>query len=363
MAFIKQTSPHAHNKAAGISQTGDVMRLVALATIPGLIALSYFFGPGTLINVVMAATMAMGFEALVLKLRNRPIAFYLQDYSALVTGVLLGLALPPYCPWWIVAIGVFTAIVMAKHLYGGMGYNPFNPAMVGYVVLLISFPLEMTQWAAPRTVLAEGQSLMGPISALGQIWLGTPIGIAEGSLDAYTGATPLDLFKQNSGYLVEHFYASEPIFNTARWAGAGWEWANIGFLLGGCFLLYKRVFTWHAPVSMLVALTAMSALFYDGGSSTSGGSPLLHLLSGATMLGAFFIVTDPVTSAVSNKGRMIYGAAIGILIYVIRVWGNYPDAVAFAVLLMNFAAPFIDYYTLPRTYGHTEVRKATEKKD
>ena len=134
------------------------------------------------------------------------------------------------------------------------------------------------------------------------------------------------------------------------------------FLAGGVWLLYKRIFTWHAPLAMVAALTLMAALFYDGGSSTSGGSPLMHLFSGATMLGAFFIVTDPVTSAASTTGRLIYGAGIGILVYIIRVWGNYPDAVAFAVLLMNFAAPLIDNYSLPRTYGHNKRRKATEKK-
>lgn len=352
MAFLRITSPHAHSPG----DTGDVMRLVLLATLPGLIALSYFFGPGTLMNVVMAGASAMALEALVLKLRQRPVMFYLNDCSALVTGVLLGLALPPYCPWWIVAVGSFSAIVMAKHLYGGMGFNPFNPAMVAYVILLISFPVEMTQWAAPRSILEEGQSLVGPLTGLSAIWF-------DGALDGYTAATPLDVFKQNSSLLVEHLYNSEAIFSTGRWAGAGWEWANLGFLAGGLFLLYKRVFTWHAPVSMLVALFIMSGLFYDGGSSTSGGSPVLHLLSGATMLGAFFIVTDPVTSAVSTKGRIIYGAAAGVLIYVIRSWGDYPDAVAFAVLLMNFAAPFIDYYTLPRTYGHTKTRRATETKE
>ena len=352
MALLRITSPHTH----GPGNTADVMRLVLLATIPGLIALSYFFGPGSLINVLMACGACVGFEALVLKLRRRPLGFYLNDCSALVTGVLLGLALPPYCPWWVVAVGSFSAIVLAKHLYGGMGYNPFNPAMVGYVVLLISFPVEMTQWAAPRTLLAEGQSLLGPLDALASIWLGAP-------LDGMTAATPLDVFKHNSSYLVQHLYSTEAVFNTGRWAGAGWEWVNIGFFAGGVFLIYKRVFTWHAPVSMLVSLFLISGVFYDGGSSSSGGSPMLHLLSGATMLGAFFIVTDPVTSAVSNKGRMIYGACIGILVYVIRTWGDYPDAIAFAVLLMNFAAPFIDYYTVPRTYGHTKARRATEKED
>jgi len=356
MAFMKITSPHAHSPG----NTGDVMQQVMLACIPGLIALSYFFGPGTLINVVMACATAVACEAGVLKLRNRPIAFYLKDYSALVTGVLLGLALPPYCPWWIVAVGTASAIILAKHLYGGMGYNPFNPAMVGYVILLISFPVEMTQWAAPRPLLEEGQALLGPLSALQQIWFG---GGAEATFDSFTGATPLDVFKQNNSQLLEHLYNSAPIFSEGRWAGVGYEWANIGFLIGGVYLLYKRIFTWHAPVSMLASIFILSSVFYDGGSSNSGGSPLLHLLSGATMLGAFFIATDPVSSAVSTRGRLIYGAGIGVLVYLIRVWGNYPDAVAFAVLLMNFAAPFIDHYTLPRTYGHSKSRRATEKQE
>jgi electron transport complex protein RnfD len=163
-------------------------------------------------------------------------------------------------------------------------------------------------------------------------------------------ATPLDLLKQNRSLLVEDLWAQNPQFG--RWGGLGWEWANIGFLAGGLWLLYKRIFTWHAPVSMLASLALLSAIFYDSGSSASAGSPLFHLLSGATMLGAFFIVTDPVTSAVSNRGRLVYGTAIGILVFVIRTWGNYPDAVAFAVLIMNFAAPFVDYYTQPVAYGH-----------
>ena len=167
-------------------------------------------------------------------------------------------------------------------------------------------------------------------------------------------ATPLDLLKQNNALLVEDLWTQNPQFG--RWAGIGWEWANIAFLAGGAWLLYQRIFTWHAPVAMLASLSLLAALFYDGGSSASGGSPLFHLLSGATMFGAFFIVTDPVTSAASLRGRLIYGALVGALVYIIRVRGNYPDAVAFAVLLMNFAAPFIDHYTQPRTYGHQGTR-------
>jgi electron transport complex protein RnfD len=353
MAFMKITSPHAHSPG----NTGDVMKQVILACIPGLVILSYFFGPGTLINVVMASFTAVVCEAAVLKLRNRPIEFYIKDYSAVLTGVLLGLALPPYCPWWIVAIGSASAIILAKQLYGGMGYNPFNPAMVGYVILLISFPVEMTQWAPPRPLLEGGQALMGPMTALQQIWLGV-------SVDGYTAATPLDVFKQNEGkLLLENMYREAPIFSNGGWAGAGFEWANLGFLAGGGYLLYKKIFTWHTPVSMLATIAIMSFIFYDGGSSNSGGSATFHLFSGATMLGAFFIATDPVSSAVSTRGRLVYGAGIGLLIYLIRVWGNYPDAVAFAVLLMNFAAPFIDHYTLPRTYGHEQSRRATEKQE
>ncbi len=352
MSFIKASSPHAHH----MRDTSNVMQWVMLATLPGFIALSYFFGWGTLINLLIACSTALLCETFVLRLRNRPIGFYLKDCSALVTAVLLGLALPPYAPWWLVVVGTATAIILAKQLYGGLGLNPFNPAMIGYVVLLISFPVEMTRWINPITLSADGQlpSLIESLSAVFH---------SSTAVDAYTGATPLDLFKNQSGLLVEQIYSQEPLFMNSLMAGIGWEWVNLAFLAGGLVLLQKKIFTWHAPISMLVALTIMSALFYDGGSSTSGGSVLLHLFSGGTMLGSFFIITDPVSSAVSNKGRMIYGASIGILVYIIRVWGNYPDAVAFAVLLMNFAAPFIDYYTAPRTYGHKKSEHATRKRD
>jgi electron transport complex protein RnfD len=321
--------------------TAAVMRTVLLATLPGLVALTHFFGFGTLVNVAWACLVALASEALALKLRGRPMGLYLKDYSALVTATLLAIAMPPYAPWWLILVGVAFSILIAKHLYGGLGYNPFNPAMVGYVVLLISFPVQMTVWAAPAGVNATNTP--GLLAALQACFV-------PGSFDAVTMATPLDLLKQNKSLLVEDFWQQNAQFG--RWAGIGWEWANIGFLAGGAYLLYKRIFTWHAPLAMLASLTLMSALFYDGGSAASAGSPLFHLLSGGTMFGAFFIVTDPVTSAVSNRGRLIYGALIGVLIFVIRSWGNYPDAVAFAVLIMNFAAPFIDYYSQPRTYGH-----------
>ncbi|GIX29726.1 MAG: electron transport complex subunit D [Porticoccaceae bacterium] len=350
------SSPHLHAPL----DTPRLMRLVVAATLPGLVGLLWNFGWGPLINVLLASVFALGWEATALWIRRRPVSFTLADSSALVTGVLLGLALPPLAPWWLVAVGTFFAIVVAKQLYGGLGYNPFNPAMVGYVVLLISFPVEMTTWFTPRELLPEGVALPGLGESLSRVFLP---GAQVSPADAFTGATPLDLFKHQTGLLVEQIYAAYPLFARAELAGYGWEWVNLGFLIGGAFLLAQRVYTWHAPVGMLLGIALPAALFYDGGSSESGGSPLFHLFSGATMLGAFFIVTDPVTAAASRRGRLFQGLLAGVLVYLIRTFGNYPDAVAFAVLLTNFAAPLLDHYTLPRTYGHRRARRGTEKID
>jgi electron transport complex protein RnfD len=339
MPLLRITSPHAQ----GPMSTPWIMQQVLLATAPGILVLTHFFGFGVFINILWGSVVALGCEALALKLRQRPLAFYLKDCSALVTAFLLCIALPPYSPWWLIAVGIASAILLAKHLYGGLGYNPFNPAMAGYAILLISFPVQMTSWSPPRG-LGEVPGVLDALRAC----------FSPGDYDATTMATPLDVLKQNHGLLIADLWRQNPQFG--HWAGIGWEWANLAFLAGGLWLLYRRIFTWHAPLAMLASLSFFAAVFYDGGSSASGGSPLFHLLSGATMLGAFFIVTDPVTSAVSQRGRLIYGAMIGMLVYVIRVRGNYPDALAFAVLIMNFAAPFIDHYSQPRTYGHSRKR-------
>lgn len=340
MANSQNSSPHIHH---GLS-TQKIMQLVILACIPGLLALTVYFGWGTLLNIIWLCLLALGFETLIVSLRKREVSFYLSDYSALVTAVLLGLSMPPGSPWWLGLTGIFFAIVIAKHLYGGLGYNPFNPAMVAYVVLLISFPLEMTRWLLPREALQIAPSFMESLGAL--FSFGNTAGI-----ESFTGATALEEFKlDRGGLLVDEFWQQSNLFG--RWSGIGWEWVNLGFLSGGLFLLYKKILSWHIPVAILLSLTLLSAIFYDSGSSVSHGSPFMHLLGGATMLGAFFIATDPVTAATTIRGKLIYGALIGVLVYVIRVWGSYPEGMAFAVLLGNFAAPLIDYYTQPRVYGH-----------
>ncbi|MBM7060484.1 electron transport complex subunit RsxD [Pseudomonas sp. UL073] len=335
MALPRITSPH----TTGSNRTQRVMLQVLLAAAPGAFVLCWLYGFGTLINLLWASAVALGCEAAMLKLRGRPVQFFLRDGSALVTAVLLALALPPYAPWWLTLIATAFAIVFGKQLYGGLGQNPFNPAMVGYVVALVSFPMAMSTWPQAQFV--------GPWDALQQI-----LGITS-LPDGWSHATALDALQHNHSLTMEELRSSNPAFG--GFGGAGAEWVNLAFLAGGLYLLYRKLFTWHAPVGMLAALAVLSLLCWNGNGSDSNGSPLFHLLSGATMLGAFFIVTDPVSGATSNRGRLIFGAGVGILIYLIRTWGGYPDGVAFAVLLMNLAAPTIDYYTRPRTYGHRKA--------
>ena len=334
MSLLKVTSPH----AAGQNRVALVMRDVLFATVPGVLVLTGYFGPGTLVNILFGGLIAVACEYAVTRWRGRDPMLAISDLSILVTSTLLCIALPPYAPWWLITIGVLTAVLLGKHVFGGLGYNPFNPAMVGYVVLLISFPVQMSAWAPPRG-LAE-------VPGLSETFLHL---FAPETIDAVTAATPLDLLRQNTGLLFDDLMSTSP--ELSGWGGIGWFEVNLAFLIGGLWLLYRRIFTWHAPVAMIMALAICALMGYDGGSSESGGSPLFHLFSGATMFAAFFIITDPVSSAVSNKGRLIFGALIGVVIYLIRALGNYPDAVAFAVLILNFCAPFIDHYTQPRVYG------------
>jgi electron transport complex protein RnfD len=323
------------------------MAEVLLALVPGVAALVWFFGWGVLINIAIAGITALVAEAVMLKLRGRPVMPNLGDLSALVTAVLLGLALPPTLPWWLTVLGVVFAIVIAKQLYGGLGYNPFNPAMAGYVLLLVSFPLEMTRWLPPAPLAEQLPSFMDSLRLI--LTGAPPVGIGW---DALTGATPLD--QMRTGLDMNRTVAE--IRQNPLWGGlgaVGWEWVAGMYLLGGLYLLWRRVISWHIPVGMLGALFVI-ALLFSMVDADSHPEPLFHLFSGATMLGAFFIATDPVSAATTKRGQLIYGALIGLLVFIIRSYGGYPDAVAFAVLLMNMAAPTIDYYTQPRVFGQRE---------
>ncbi|MGD8407886.1 MAG: electron transport complex subunit RsxD [Thiohalophilus sp.] len=339
MNLSLHSSPHQHTG----NRVNRIMLAVIYALIPGVLVSIEFFGWGVLINIILAIVTAVAAEALMLRLRKRPIMPFLFDGSAVVTAILLGVALPSLAPWWLPVFGAAFALIVAKHLYGGLGYNPFNPAMVGYAMLLIAFPREMTLWLSPE---GHGLSFIEGLrySFLEQLPLGK-------TLDGLTAATPLDAVKTQLAQnltLSEIYQQGNQLFGML--SGLGWEWINLLFMLGGLVLLYMRIISWHIPVAMLGTLFLISGLFHlnDPDAFTS---PLFHLFSGATMLGAFFIATDPVTAATTNRGRIIYGIGIGLLLYIIRTWGGYPDAVAFAVLLMNMAVPTIDYYTRPRVFG------------
>lgn len=327
---------------SGMNRVTMIMAQLLLALIPAIIALVYFFGSGVLINIVFAVVVALIAEALMLKLRQRPIKPFLTDGSAIVTAALLAIALPPLAPWWLTTVGVLFAIIFAKHLYGGLGYNPFNPAMAAYVLLLISFPLEMTTWLSASTISNAPIEFNSAFQMIFQGQLSTVV-------DSLSGATPLDAMKTEIGLLhVPSQVIQQPLFG--HFGGKGWEWVNIWFAIGGLALLYRRVISWHIPVAMLSGLLLISLITWLLAPEATA-SPLFHLLSGGTMLGAFFIATDPVTAATTVKGRLVFGAGVGLLTYIIRVWGGYPDGIAFAVILMNMLVPLIDYYTQPKVYG------------
>ncbi len=329
---------------AGTNRVTLQMLQVLLAMIPAVVAMVYFFGPAVLINITLAVAVALAAEALMLKIRQRPIKPFISDGSAVVTAVLLAVAIPPLSPWWLTVIGVLFAIIFAKHLYGGLGYNPFNPAMVGYVLLLLSFPLEMTTWLP---VISLSDNPLSFIESFQLIFYGeTTAGLAP---DAVSGATPLDAMKTQIGQqILPEYVVNQNLFGLL--GGLGWEWVNAWFALGGLYLLYRRVIGWQVPVAMIgtiLILSSVTALF----APELTGSPWFHLFSGGTMIGAFFIATDPVSGSTTVKGRLVFGAGVGALTYIIRIWGGYPDGVAFAVLLMNMLVPLIDYYTQPRVYG------------
>jgi len=338
--------------------TAQIMRLVIAACLPGVLISTWFFGIGTLLNILLASVAAVAFEALSLRLRQLPVRWTVSDNSALVSAVLLGIAIPPGSAWWLVVSGVFVAIVLSKQVFGGLGQNLFNPAMCGYAFLLLSFPLQMTSWqipVAPRDVQAFSPLTLDNLLLSLQFTFGWS---GDGSdIDGLAMATPLLEQKLAASSAINELLDSGAslVRLLDHESGTGWELTNMGYLLGGLFLLFKRIISWHIPASIIATVTALSLIFYSENSVIVYGSTYLHLFGTATMLGAFFIATDPVSSASTPRGKLLYGMIIGIAMYSIRVWGSYLDSVAFAVLAGNLLAPLIDRFTLPRVYGHSRT--------
>ncbi|WP_448549228.1 electron transport complex subunit RsxD [Thalassotalea fusca] len=348
MTFWIASSPHKHVQ----SKTSALMRLVIYALIPGILTQWYFFGWGNLIHITLAITVALFTEFSILSLRKRPISNELFDGSTIVTAVLLGISLPALAPWWISVLGTVFAIAIVKHLYGGLGHNPFNPAMAGYVMLLISFPVQMTSWQPPLSLMNVDLGFIDTLYVIFSDFTreGYSVEQLRTHIDGVTMATPLDTVKTNLtlGKTIEESMRSVVIGDHF---GVGWQWLNGAFLLGGIILLAKKAIPLATPASFLFSLFVCTLIAFTVSPDTNA-STMFHWLNGAVMLGAFFIITDPVSGATSTKGRIIFGALAGFLVFIIRKYGGYPDAVAFAVLLCNMAAPLIDQYTRPRTYGH-----------
>jgi electron transport complex protein RnfD len=322
-----------------------VMQQVLISLIPAVLAHAWFFGPGIVFQILMACGFAVLFEALMLRLRQRPVARFLGDWSAVVTGVLFALCMPPLAPWWVAATGMLFAIVIAKQLYGGLGFNMFNPAMVGFAAVIIAFPIELSHWLTPRS-LSPG--LPGLSETLQAILTGSlPAAI---SWDAVSQATPLDALRTGvqEGLRIPEIRSGE-IFGD--FGGLGWEWIANMYLLGGLWLVYKRIISWHVPVAVLATVLLAATPVWMISPDTNP-SPLQHIFSGALVMCAFYIATDPVSGPATLRGKLIFGAGIALLTLAIRRFGAFPDGVAFAVLLLNLCVPLIDRYTTPRAYGH-----------
>ena len=344
MEFKRRDAPF----AAPSGDVGRIMLHVLLALVPASLACVWYFGPGFVLNLIVASFFCVVGEAAMLRVRNRPVEETLRDFSALVTAALIAFAMPALTPWWVTATAALFGIVVAKHLYGGLGYNVFNPAMAGYVVALVAFPLHMNLWTAPRMGDLDYHYLTIMETARYTLTGTFPDYL---SFDAVSRATPLDTVKAGlaASYTFQELQTNPMM---GDFGGRGWEWIANFTALGGGWLLLRNVIRWHIPLGVFAGLLIPTVFFYviEPGSHPAPG---FYLFSGGTILCAFFIATDPVSAATSPRGRLIYGIGIGFLIYSIRRWGSYADGVAFSVLLMNMATPAIDYLTRPHIAGHT----------
>lgn len=323
--LIVSLSPHAH----GTDSVEKNMFGVVIALIPAILVSFFYFGLGSVVVLLSSVAFCMFFEWAITKymLKREPT---LTDGSAIVTGLLLGMNLPSNLPVWIVIIGALVAIGVAKMTFGGLGNNPFNPALVGRCVLLVSFPAQMTSWP-----------MAGRLTSY---------------LDAQTGATPLAIMKQaiksgDASMLDKLPSATQLLLGSNPTLGLGTigEVCALALLLGLAYLLWKKIITWHIPVSIIATVFVFSGLLHFA--NPVYANPLSEILSGGLMLGAIFMATDYVTSPMTHKGQLIYGIAIGFFTVVIRNWGSYPEGMSFAILIMNAFTPIINLSTKPKRFG------------
>lgn len=302
--LVVSSSPHIRTEET----VQRIMFDVIIALIPATVASVYFFGMRALFIIFTSIIAAMAAEGAIQKIRNKPVT--LKDGSAIVTGLLLALTLSPAMPFWMVAVGSVVAIGIGKQVYGGLGHNPFNPALVGRAFLIVSFPVHMTTWVSP--------------------------------IDGVTSATPLGMLKMEG---IKAGYMELFIGNVAGSLG---ETSVLLLTLGGLYLLYRGIIDWRVPVFYLGTVAVMTTILK--------GDPVFHLLSGGLVLGAFFMATDMVTTPLTKLGKVIFGVGAGVLVVIIRLFGGYPEGVLFSILLMNIFTPIIDKFTRPKIYGEVKQR-------
>ncbi|MGD9489260.1 MAG: RnfABCDGE type electron transport complex subunit D [Calditrichaceae bacterium] len=300
-----------------VESTSRIMYTVSLALMPAMGISVWFFGWQAFRVILLSALFCVGIEAVISKLVQYKINYL--DGSALLTGLLLAMNLPANAPWWLIFIGSIVAIVLGKQVFGGLGQNIFNPALVARVFLLISFPVEMTSWLMPGK-----------------------------AADGITGATPLGILKtEGAGALVNTSFTDLAIGNMPGSLG---EISAAALLLGALFLLYKKYITWEIPVLFILTVFLFTGVFYLS-DPAAYASPVFHVLSGGLFLGALFMATDMVTSPLTFKGKLIFGIGCGLLTAIIRLFGSYPEGVSFAILLMNAVVPLIDKYFPVKRFG------------
>jgi electron transport complex protein RnfD len=336
--LIVSVSPHIKSEES----VKKIMWTVNLSLLPATVMSFYFFGPKAMWVTAACILSALGSEWLVQKMTGRKVT--IDDGSALLTGLLLALNLPPSSPIYIPIIGSFVAVAITKQLFGGLGYNIFNPALIGRAFVLITWPRAMTTWSAPDAAFTK--------------------------VDAETMATPLGILKEDGLHeLMEVFGTKANLYTElflGHTSGSLGETSVIALLIGAGFLLYKKYITWHIPVSF-IGTVAVVAWIFGGSDPETGkfaiftGDPLFHVLSGGLMLGAFFMATDYVTVPSVHKGQIVFGVGCGLITMLIRLKGGFPEGVMFAILLMNCFAPIIDRSMKSRTFGLRKPEK--EKKE
>ena len=347
VVYTDKSGPFTHGPAS----VNKTMTTVLLALVPATLFDAWLFGWPAIFLFCITIGFCIAIEAACLAVQDKPVAPSLNDGSVILTGWLLAMSLPPWAPWWIAAVASVFAVIVAKHVFGGLGQNVFNPAMVGRIAVLVSFPVQMTSFVPAH-----------PLFAAGSPGIAESLGITFGhafNLDTMSAASAL-------GYVKTELSRGVPVTESIKHVpdlmdmalgmhpGSFGETSALLVLAGGLLLLFKRIISWHIPVAMLGTLFVLGTLFH-GVNPARFTDGFFQVLSGASMLGAFFIATDYVTSPVSKQGQLVFGIGVGLMTWIIRTYAGYPEGVAFAVLLMNALAPIIDHHFRPRAFGRTRA--------